>query len=71
VQDTDDIVGDDAYSGIRRATKEVAALYRYEFGRLPTRTEWQRLLLDALQPVEEESAIVEGDLRPRAVLIET
>jgi hypothetical protein len=53
VQQTDDVVGDDAFDLIRTATKAVAALYKQEFDRLPTRSEWQLLMSDALEPAED------------------
>lgn len=53
VQGTEDVVGDDAFELVRSATIAVAELYAREFGRPPTRTEWQRLILDSLASVSE------------------
>ncbi len=74
VQETEDVVSDEVFSILRVATKEVAERYEREFGRPPSRSEWQRLIHDALEPVEElestevESLFVENS-RPCAVEI--
>jgi hypothetical protein len=52
VQESDDLVGDDVFDILRVAAKEVAEAYSRKFGRPPTRSEWQRLIQDALEPVE-------------------
>jgi hypothetical protein len=73
VQDTDDLVGDEPFDILAQATTEVLRLYQREFGRSPTRTEWQRLLHDALEPLDLEPADVESLFheqgRPSAVEI--
>jgi hypothetical protein len=74
VHGTEDLVGDEVFQMLRDATMEVAAEYTKEFGRLPTRSEWQRLIQDALQPIgdlrssEKESLFAENS-RPREVQI--
>ena len=74
VQNTEDLVGDEPFDILRQATIEICRLYEREFGRSPTRTEWQRLIQDALEPMEElESTRVEYLFkekgRPRSVEI--
>jgi hypothetical protein len=51
VQGTDDLVGDDVFGILRRATTAVAEEYTRAFGRAPTRAEWGHLIQDALQPI--------------------
>lgn len=74
VQGTDDLVGDDVFGILRDAAKEVVQEYVREFSRPPTRTEWQRLIQDALEPMEDldsssrESMFAENS-RPRSVEI--
>ena len=74
VQNTDDVVGDDAFDTLRDATVEIAALYERELGRLPTRCEWQRLVQRALAPqgtlgFSDQSSLFAEHARPRAVEI--
>jgi len=74
VQDTDDIVGDDVFSILRLAAMEVAEEYVREFGRPPTRSEWQRLIQDALEPIEDvdspsRKSLFAENSKPRAVEI--
>jgi hypothetical protein len=74
VQYTEDVVGDEVFTILREATKRIAALYEHELGRRPSRSEWQRLIQDGLEPVESmdstevRSPFVENS-RPRAVEI--
>jgi hypothetical protein len=49
VQNTEDLVGDEPFDMMRDATIAIARLYQREFDRLPTRTEWQLLIHDALE----------------------
>jgi hypothetical protein len=75
VQGTQDLVGDDAFSLLRSATWEIAQLYEREFGRLPTRREWQLLVHDALEPERDLRSTVSKSLfaedgRPHSVQIE-
>jgi hypothetical protein len=71
---TEDTIGDDVFDILRTAAKEVARLYGRELGRPPSRSEWQRLIQDALEPVEEldssdvRSLFVEN-ARPRSIEI--
>ena len=53
VQGTEDTVGDEVFSIMRAATLEIADRYKHELGRVPSRTEWQRLIQDGLEPVED------------------
>lgn len=74
VQGTEDIVGDDVFSILREATEAIADRYKSEFGRVPSRTEWQRLIQDSLEPSEDvegrqmESLFAEN-CRPQSVAI--
>ena len=74
VQNTEDIVGDDAFSILRVATTEVLRLYQREFDRSPTRSEWQRLIRNSLQPLEElespRESLFNEDVRPSMVEIQ-
>lgn len=75
VQDSNDLVGDDAFDILRRATLDVLALYRAEFDRAPTRSEWEVLLVDALQPIENSMGNEGASLffetgGPRAIAID-
>ena len=74
VQNTEDIVGDDAFSILRAATREIAELYEREFERRPSRSEWQTLIHDALEPIRElrsteEVSLFAENSRPEAVQI--
>jgi hypothetical protein len=75
VQATDDVVGDEVFSLLRNAAVAVAAAYQREFERPPTRTEWERLVRDAIEPVEnlesslKKSLIAGQKTGPRAVHI--
>ena len=53
VDGTDDVVGDDAFGALRNAAIAVAEMYDAELRRRPTQTEWQSLVRDALEPIEE------------------
>lgn len=74
VQGTDDLVGDDAFRTMREAAREVVSLYRRDFERAPTTAEWQHLIREALEPIEDlaspriESMFNEG-VKPREVRI--
>jgi hypothetical protein len=67
VRDTNDLVGDDAFGVMRAAAKEVVSLYEQQHGRRPTRTEWQQLVFDALQPRDGGAAMFSEDVRPASV----
>jgi hypothetical protein len=74
VQGTEDIVGDDPFMILRDATEAIAKLYEREFGRMPSRTEWQALLQDALEPMTElrspeQVSLFAENARPSAVEI--
>ena len=74
VQGTEDVVGDDAFTLLRDAAKEVAAAYERELGRCPTRTEWERLVHSALEPLRDlrspaMCSLFAEDARPLAVQI--
>jgi hypothetical protein len=74
VEHTEDLVGDEVFDILRRAMREVAGLYNREFDRRPTRTEWQRLVCDALEPEEEIDSSISISLfaenvRPKAIEI--
>jgi hypothetical protein len=74
IQGTDDVVGDEVFSLLRTAALEVDERYREAFGRSPTRSEWEHLMQDAVQPIEEletdqkQFVIAEGS-RPGRVRI--
>jgi hypothetical protein len=74
IENSDDLVGDDVFDMLRDATERVAAEYLREFGRRPTRSEWQHLIQDALEPIEDlnsakqESLFAENS-RPQKVEI--
>jgi hypothetical protein len=74
VQGTEDVVGDDVFSVLREAALAVRAEYQKSFGRSPTRSEWERLMREAVEPIEDlESAsktflMAEGTA-PRSVKI--
>ena len=74
-QGTDDLVGDEVFSLLRNAALAVAAAYQSHCARPPTRSEWERLLREAVQPIEslegtpKESIIAEAQDRPNAVHI--
>jgi hypothetical protein len=76
VQGTDDLVGDDVFALMRDAAEEVLRRYKSEFDRAPTCAEWERLLQDALEPIDaldsdddsDESLFMEGG-RPKEVKI--
>jgi hypothetical protein len=74
IQGTEDVVGDDAYNVLRIAARDVALTYRREFGRPPTKSEWEHLMRNSLEPIEEletpgqESLCAEPG-RPRSVTI--
>jgi hypothetical protein len=75
VQGTNDLVGDEAFSLLRNAAIAVAAAYHEQCARPPTRSEWERLLQDAVQPIESlestslEPMIADAQGRPSAVRI--
>lgn len=75
VESSNDLVGDEVFSLLRSATLAVAAAYEEEWGRPPTRTEWERLVSDALQPAESLEAsstrtiIADSDSPPTGVNI--
>jgi hypothetical protein len=74
VENSEDVVGDDAYDILHHAAKEVAGVYIREFGRFPTRAEWQRLIRVALQPIEDADSssvqfLLAEKARPREVKI--
>jgi hypothetical protein len=52
VQNTDAIVDDEVFSRLRDAVIDIADEYQREFGRPPTHSERQRLMLDALLPID-------------------
>ncbi|MBK8999539.1 MAG: hypothetical protein IPM35_27780 [Myxococcales bacterium] len=74
VEGTSDVVGDDVLSLLRTAALEVNSSYFNAFGRSPTRSEWERLMCEAVEPVEDletdrkEFVIAEGS-RPSRVKI--
>jgi hypothetical protein len=70
VRDSDDIVGDDVFSTLRTAAKQVAELYSREFGRMPSSTEWERLMSEALEPVDDGGSMFSEGGRPVKVTIE-
>lgn len=67
VRDTNDLVGDEAFGVLRAAAKEVVNLYEQQHGRRPRRTEWQHLVLDALQPRDGGASMFSEDVRPASV----
>jgi hypothetical protein len=74
IQNSDDLVGDHAFDPLRDAATQVAQEYTREFGRPPTRSEWQRLIHAALLPIEDVARTTKVFLsaenaRPRAVKI--
>jgi hypothetical protein len=74
VQDTDDVLGDEVFNILREAVKEVAGEYVREFDRRPTRSEWQRLIQDSLEPLEDlrspsKESLFAENARPCAVEI--
>jgi len=77
VQGANDVVGDEVCSLLREAALRVAVEYQREFARPPTRSEWERLLRDALQPIEsleppsQQSVIADEVAQPSAVRILT
>ena len=74
VQNTEDIIGDEVFDMLRDATIAIAQTYEREFGRAPTRSEWQLLMHDALEPVEELEpsslkSLIAENVKPRAVRV--
>jgi hypothetical protein len=74
VQGSEDLVGDDAFRTMREAANEVVSLYRRDFDRAPTPSEWQRLIGEALEPIEDlesprTQSMFNDRLRPREVQI--
>ena len=74
IQGTDDLVGDDVFNMLRQAAIDVAGEYLREFGRLPTRFEWQHLVQDALEPIGDlhssrRDSLFAEQARPREVQI--
>ena len=74
VEGSDDVVGDDVFSILRVATREIAQSYTQAWGRPPTRTEWQILVRDALEPVESlesssKTSLFAEDSEPTSVNI--
>lgn len=59
VEGTENLVGDLPMDSLGAAVEEVVSTYRSEFGRPPTREEWQALLLGVLG-IEELSPFAEG-----------
>ena len=53
VQGTNDLVGDDPFSLLRNAAIAVAEAYYEQCERPPTRSEWERLIRDAVQPIRD------------------
>lgn len=74
VQDTEHLIGDDVLDILRDATTRIARRYFEEFDRVPTRAEWQILLRNGLEPIEDVDSgkqtwlTVEGS-RPQEVQI--
>lgn len=64
VQYTEDVVGDEPFGILEEAICRVVEEYEREFGRLPTRSEWQRLLETSLQPFEDLGAALPGEPPP-------
>jgi len=75
VHDTDDVVGDEVFSLLRNAALAVLEEYEEELGRPPTRSEWERLLHDAVQPMDsvdfgsQKALMADESAPPRAVRI--
>lgn len=72
VKNSDDLVGDDVYGILRDAAHRVVVQYQTDMGRLPTRSEWERLLLDALQPNQNEDParpMLSDDRRPVRICV--
>ena len=74
VQGSDDVVGDEVFSFVRAATRAVNEQYRQALGRSPSRSEWERLLCDAIQPIDDLESdstepLVAETARPTAVRI--
>ncbi len=75
VEGSEDVVGDEVFSELRNAALAVAARYEEQCGRPPTRSEWERLITDAMQPLESlespttRSLIAHESRRPSSVEI--
>lgn len=66
VEGTPDVVGDEVFGLLTDATQAIAELYQKEFGRKPTRSEWQRLLQDSLEAPEGTPSLLHESGRPSA-----
>ena len=60
VEGTENLVGDLPMESLGAAVDEIVSMYRSEFGRPPTREEWQSLLL-AVLGIEGLSPFAEGE----------
>jgi hypothetical protein len=72
VEGTQDIIGDAPLDTLTDAVAEVVSAYEEEFGRLPTRAEWQSLLSAVLGSFASDERVTdEGTVKSVTIELET